>query len=65
MKVGDLVRLWRLEEDHITRTPTNHVGIVYALSNWTVDVFVSMTSIEHSGRFHPNALEVLSEGSKK
>ena len=61
MKVGDLVRLWRLEKDYTTRTPTNHIGIVYSLSNWTKDVFVSMASIKHSGRYHPDALEVLSE----
>ena len=58
MKIGDVVRLWRLNDDYHTREPTDRIGLVASFSNWTKDVFVFMDGKQE--RFHPDALRVIS-----
>lgn len=58
MKVGDIVRLWRLEEDFSTRTPTDRIGVVLGFHPFPNDVIVFMDG--KRDRYHPNALRVIS-----
>ena len=58
MKVGDVVRLWRLEEDFTTRTPTARIGVVLGFHPFPNDVIVFMDG--KRDRYHPNALRVIS-----
>ncbi len=59
MKVGDIVRLWRLEEDFTTRTPTDRIGVVLEFHPFPDDVIVFFTD-GRRGRYHPAALRVIS-----
>ena len=58
MKVGDVVRLWRLEQDFTTRTPTDRIGVVLGFPPFQNDVIVFMDG--KRDRYHPNALRVIS-----
>ena len=58
MKVGDVVRLWRLEKDFTTRTPTDRIGVVLGFHPFPNDVNVFMDGKED--RYHPDALRVIS-----
>ncbi len=59
MKVGDVVRLWRLEQDFTTRTPTDRIGVVLEFEPFPNDVIVFFTD-GRRGRYHPDALRVIS-----
>ena len=58
MKVGDVVRLWRLEKDFSTRTPTDRIGVVLGFHPFPNDVIVFMGG--QRDRYHPSALRVIS-----
>jgi hypothetical protein len=58
VKVGDVVRLWRLEQDFTTRTPTDRIGVVLGFHPFPNDVIVFMDG--KRDRYHPNALRVIS-----
>ena len=58
MKVGDVVRLGRLEQDFTTRTPTDRIGVVLEFHPFPNDVIVFMDGKRE--RDHPNALRVIS-----
>ena len=58
VKVGDVVRLWRLEQDFTTRTPTDRIGVVLEFHPFPNDVIVFMDGKRE--RYHPNALRVIS-----
>ena len=58
MKVGDVVRLWRLEKDFTTRTPTDRIGVVLGFHPFPSDVIVYMNG--QRDRYHPSALRVIS-----
>ena len=57
MKVGDVVRLWRLNDDYVTREPTERIGVGIGFSDWLSDVYVFMGG--KKDRFHPDALRVI------
>ena len=63
MKVGDVVRLWRLNNDYVTREPTDRIGVVVSFANWTKDVFVFMMDGNRE-RFHPSALRIISAAAR-
>ena len=66
MKVGDVVRLWRLNDDYTTRSPTDRVGVVVSTDyqfGGTKDVFVFMHGKRE--RYHPDALRVISAARKE
>jgi hypothetical protein len=62
VKVGDVVRLYRLNDDYVTREPTERIGLVASFSNWTKDVFVFMDGKQE--RFHPDALRIISAAAR-
>jgi hypothetical protein len=59
VKVGDVVRLWRLEKDFTTRTPTDRIGVVLGFEPFPNDVIVLFMNGQRD-RYHPNALRVIS-----
>ena len=63
MKVGDVVRLWRLEQDFTTRTPTDRIGVVLEFHPFPNDVNVYMDGKED--RYHPDALRVISSAREE
>ena len=63
MKVGDVVRLWRLEQDFTTRTPTDRIGVVLGFHPFPNDVNVYMDGKED--RYHPDALRVISSAREE
>ena len=63
MKVGDVVRLWRLEQEFTTRTPTDRIGVVLGFHPFPNDVNVYMDGKED--RYHPDALRVISSAREE
>ena len=58
MKVGDVVRLWRLNDDYHTREPTDRIGVVVGFSKHPPDAHVFMDGKRE--RFARCALRVIS-----